>query len=170
MDDLTNAAQPEPPIPPTTPPATPSPYQGVGGWLLLLCIVLTIISPLVTLVSLVSGYNASSQYFHQFPGLVTLNIVDIILSVSLMAFSVYAGVGLWTLRPGAVAMAKRYLWFFLGYHVIVMFLPFMAGLPAAANNVMLAEVAKDMLRGFVYFVVWYAYLNKSERVKATYPA
>jgi len=34
---------------------------------------------------------------------------------------------------------------------------------------MLAEVAKDTFRGVIYFAVWYSYLNKSERVRATYP-
>jgi hypothetical protein len=169
MDDQPGAANQQPATPPVTTAPAASPYKGVGGWLLLFCLALTVLSPLVTLVSLVGGYSESSKYFNQFPGLLRINVIDAILSVSLMAFSIYAGIGLWTLRPGAVQMAKRYLWFFLGYHAIAAFLPFLAGLPSAANDAMLAEVAKDTFRGVIYFAVWYSYLNKSERVRATYP-
>ena len=85
-----------------------------------------------------------------------------------MAFSVYAGPGFWSIRPGAVHMAKRYLLYFAGYHSVAAILPFMAGLPSAANEAMIAQVAKDTYRGVIYFAVWYSYLNKSRRVSVTY--
>ena len=85
-----------------------------------------------------------------------------------MAFSVYAGTGLWSIRPGAVHMAKRYPLHFLGYHAVAAILPFMAGLPSAANEAMIAQGAKDTFRGVIYFAVWYSCLNKSRRVSVTY--
>jgi hypothetical protein len=45
----------------------------------------------------------------------------------------------------------------------------MAGLPSAANQAMMGEVAKNTFRGVIYFAIWYSYLNKSKRVRATYP-
>jgi hypothetical protein len=143
-------------------------HKGVGGWLLFFCLGLTLFTPLITLGLLAESYSSSSKYFGQFPGLLIINVIDTLLSLGLVAFSIYAGVGLWRIRPGAVQLTKRYLWYFLGYHAVTAILPFMAGLPSEANDAMLAEVVKDTFRGGVYFAVWYSYLNKSRRVSATY--
>jgi hypothetical protein len=143
-----------------------SALKGVSGWLLLFCLGLTVFSPLLTLFSLVAAY--SDAPFHRFPGLLTVTVIDTLLSVGLMAFSVYAGVGLWRIRPGAVQTAKRYLLCFLGYQVIAAVLPFTAGLPSSANEAITAEVVKNVVRGVFYVAIWYSYLNGSKRVKATY--
>jgi len=168
MNDIPHAANQQPATPPVTTAPAESRYKGVGGWLLLFCLGLTVFSPLITLGSLAAAYGESSKYFHQFPGLLVIAVIDTFLSVGLAAFSVYAGIGLWTIRPGAVQMAKRYLLFFLGYLAIAAILPFMAGLPSAAHEAMFAEVARGTFRGVIYFAIWYSYLNKSKRVSATY--
>ena len=144
------------------------PDRGVGGWLLLLCLSLTVFSPLLTLGSLAVGFAESSKYFAQFHGLLVINVVDTLLSVSLMAFSIYAGVRLWGIRPGAVRMAKIFLLCFLAYLAVAAVLPFMAGLPSAANAAMIGVVAINTFRGVIYFAIWYSYLNTSKRVRATY--
>ena len=143
-------------------------YKGVGGWLLLFCLFLTVFSPLATIFNLVSGYNEASPYFDQFPGLVNLAIVDGMLSIGLMVFSIYVGIALWKIRQGAVKIAKKYLLVFLGYSILAIFLPFMAGVPSEANEAMIGEVAKGAIGSFIYFAIWYSYLNKSQRVKTTY--
>jgi hypothetical protein len=168
MNDIPDAANQQPAPPPlTSTPAEPR-YKGVGGWLLLFCLGLTVFSPLLTIGSLAASYSDSSQYFDQFPGLLVVTVIDTLLSVGLMAFSIYAGTGLWRIRPGAVQMAKRYLLCFLGYHVVAAILPFMAGLPSEANEAMIAQIAKDTFRGVIFVAIWYSYLNKSKRVSATY--
>src|SRR5262249_37287514 len=78
----------------------------------------------------------------------------------LTAFGVYAGIGLWRIRPGAVDVAKRYLWCFLGYHVICVFTILLYKLEAVD--------AKFTVRGISHFAIWYLYLTWSKRVKATY--
>ncbi len=148
-------------------PAEPR-YKGVGGWLLLLCLGLTVFTPLLTIGSLAMGFSESSKYFDQFPGLLVITVTDTVLCLGLMAFSIYAGTGLWSIRPGAVQMAKRYLLCFLGYKAVAAILPFMAGLPSAATGAMIGAIAMDTLRGVIYFAVWYSYLDKSKRVAATY--
>ena len=148
-------------------PAEPQ-YKGVGGWLLLLCLGLTVFTPLLTMGSLAMGVRESLSYFDQFPGILVMTVIDTILSLGLVAFSIYAGTGLWSIRPGAVQMAKRFLLCFLGYQAIAAILPFTAGLPSAATEAMIATVARDLFRGVIYFAVWYSYLNKSKRVIATY--
>lgn len=156
-------SQPDPPSPPVEPQ-----YRGVGGWLLFLCVSLTILAPLFTLIMIASGFGESSELFDEFPGLLVTVVIDSILSVGLMAFSIYAGIGLWSIRPGAVQTAKAYLWCYLGYHIVAAILPFMAGLPSAVNEFLVEEVSKDTFRGVIYFAIWYSYLNQSKRVNATY--
>ena len=132
------------------------------------CIGLTVLRPIYTLGSLANSLKESSQYFNEFPGLLVIFVIDAILSVSLMTFGIYAGVGLLRIRPGAVQMAKRFLLCLLGYTAVSAILPFMAGLPSAANDAMIGPVATDSVRGVIGVAVWYLYLNRSQRVKDTY--
>jgi hypothetical protein len=57
---------------------------------------------------------------------------------------------------------------YLGYAFIAAALPFMAGLPSAANDSLIFVAAKSAIGGLVGFAIWYSYLNTSARVKATY--
>jgi hypothetical protein len=143
-------------------------YKGVGGWLFFLCLNLTVLFPLRTLGSLADSFGKSSRYFDRFPGLRAIALIDALLSVGLIAFSIYAGVGLWSIRRGAVRTAKRYFQCYLGYAFIAAALPFMAGLPSAANDSLIFAAVKSAGGGLVSFSIWNSYLNKSERVKATY--
>lgn len=171
MNETPNTKNDQAAPPPLSPAAPVAPrYKGVGGWLLLFCLALTVFSPLITLGSLVASYKEYSQYFGRFPGLGVITVIDTFLSVGLMAFSIYAGLGLWRIRPGAVQTAKRYLLWCLAYLVVAAVLPFMAGLPSQANDAMMAEVVKGAARSVAYFAIWYSYLNTSKRVKATYTA
>jgi hypothetical protein len=145
------------------------PPQGVGGWLLLLCLSLTVFGPLWTLYNLTESFNLL-QDFDRFPGLFVVATVDAILSVGLGTFSIYAGVALWSIRPGAVQTAKTFLLCLLGYVAVAAILPFMAGLPSTASEALIAAVVKNTVRGVVFVAIWYSYLNKSGRVSATYPS
>ena len=147
---------------------TANELNGVGGWLLFLCFSFTVLSPILSIVFLVTSYNEVNPHFDQFPGLLNITVVDGILTFGMIIFSIYAGISLWQIRPGAVNIAKKYLLAFLGYTVLASLLPFMAGLPSEVNEAMMREVATAAIRSFVYVAVWYSYLNKSKRVKATY--
>ena len=140
----------------------------VGGWLLLLCLSLAVFNPILTLGSFAVTLSESSRYFNRFPGLRDVTVIDSILSFALMAFSVYAGIGLWTLRENAVQTAKRCLLFYLGYYFIAAILPFTAGLPSSSHSAMMAQVTIGTIRGIIYVSIWYSYLNKSKRVRETY--
>lgn len=145
-------------------------HKGVGGWLLLFCIGLIIISPLLNIFSITSGYQEVSPYFEVYPRILPIVIITSVLGIVLSCFSIYAGIVLWKIRPNAVKIAKNYLLTMLGYSILSAFLPFMAGLPAEANQAMLTTVAADIFRTVIYTAVWYSYLNRSIRVKQTYGA
>ena len=132
------------------------------------CLTLTVFNPLGTIASFIASYSAGSQLFDSFPGLRAITVIDALLSSGLMAFSVYAGVSLWRIKPGAVDTAKRYLWCALAYCAVASLLPFMAGLPSEVDGNMIAEVFKNAIRMVAYVAIWSAYLNKSKRVKATF--
>ena len=169
MDETTNATSGQPVLPPVTPATAFQPrYKGVGGWLLLFCLGLTIFNPLISFFSLAGSYRESAPYFSQFPGLLVVTGLDTVLSLGLTVFSIYAGASLWRLRPGAVQTAKRYLLWFLAYQGVAIALPFMAGLASSADETMIAQSVKDAFRGILYVIIWYSYLNKSKRVRATY--
>jgi hypothetical protein len=140
----------------------------VGGWLLLFCISLTILSPLITIYTFITSYGATYTLFDEFPGLESILIVDGILSSFVMFFSIRAGIALWKIAPNAVKTAKNYLLIYLGYSAIAVFLPYMAGLPSYANDEMLPETLLGIFRTLIYFGIWYSYLNVSVRVKETY--
>ena len=156
-------------ISPNTEIDTNTKYKGVAGWLMLLCVGLTILGPLRSLVTLVQGYNESSPHFERIPGLRTLATIDIPLSLALISFSIYAGLRLWQIKPGAVQTAKKFYICMLAYTAISVTLPFMVELPQQATSAMQGEALKEIIQSAVSVGIWYFYLRVSKRVKATYP-
>ena len=96
-------------------------------------------------------------------------MIDAILSVGIICFSIYAGMSLWRIRPKGVSIAKVFLLTFAAYAVVANILPFLAGLPANANEAMTAQAFIGVLRSAIIVVIWYLYLVKSKRVRATFP-
>jgi len=145
-------------------------YVGVKGWLLLLCLVLTLFNPIASMVNLASVFKASSSFFQLYPGLKIITVIDLILSIGIICFSFYAGISLWRIRSTGVKITKAFLLTFLGYAVVANILPFFAGLPAHANEAMKTEAFIGVLRAAIIVFIWYAYLLKSKRIHATFPS
>ena len=144
-------------------------YKGVRGWLLLFCLGLTAFGPLITIGNLFNSYEELNPYFDLFPGLLNLWIIDSILSICLIIFAIYTGFMLFSIRPGAVKTAKIYLFVALGYSTIAsLLLPFIAGLPSEVTQNILQEGIGKFIGACITFAIWYSYLLKSKRVKATY--
>lgn len=142
---------------------------GVKGWLLLLCLVLILINPVASINNIYSSFKISSPFFELYPGLRLITIIDGILSIGIVCFSVYAGISLWRVRPNGIAIVKAFLLIFMGYAVVANILPFLAGLPANANEAMIAQAFIGVLRSAIFVFIWYMYLEKSKRVHATFP-
>ncbi len=143
-------------------------YKGVGGWLLLLCISLTILSPALTTYNLVTGWDALTAAADTVAGAQTMAVIDVVLSVPLVVFMVLAGVALWLRRPRAVRIARAFLVTMVVYNVVLIFMPYLAGMSSAAIDAMMPDVVVTAIRGFVFSAIWLAYLARSERVKDTY--
>ncbi len=143
-------------------------YKGVRGWLLLLCVILTIFTPLSTFFNLSYGYGQVSPYFDLYPGLLAVSIIDILLSSGLIIFSFYAGISLWRIKPNAVGTIKSFMLYLLVYSILVFFLPFIAGLSSGDTQIMFESILGNSVRMWVWLAIWYNFINRSKRVKATY--
>jgi len=119
---------------------------GVKGWLLLLCVSMTIVGPLVALMAgLAVSTNKPFYAFTVF---------------ALIGYSLYVGILLWGRQPGAPHMAKIYLIINVGFHYWT----------AYTFSEVLSSMAmvETVVPGVIANGIWYAYLTKSKRVKATY--
>ncbi len=143
-------------------------YKGVKGWLLFHCIGLTFLGPLISIAGMIQSYREASPHFDQIPGLKTLALVESSTISGLLIFSMYAGTGLWRIRPQAVRTAKRFHVCAMAYCVISVFLPFSAGLPAEIAEAIMPQTITRMLQGMIASGIWLTYLSRSKRVKATY--
>jgi len=138
-------------------PATDTPH-GVGGWLLLLCLALTIGIPLLT------AYNWSKVFsfgFSNFPWF------SLGLSVVMASFSFIAGVLLWKVHPRGLPVAKAYfvtemaLPVFFGARLLIEMLSTRIEMSAWT---IFAAFIRPILMG----LLGYLYLVRSRRVQATY--
>lgn len=142
--------------------------KSIGFWLSLLCFILIVVNPFITLGNLSIAYDQSYQYFEQLPSLRNLFYVDLILSVLLMIYGFKAGVSLWRIEPSADEMTKKYLMKVFAYSIIIVFLPFILGLPSKVTDALFPKIASSSFKSLLFATIWYFYLNLSKRVKAIY--
>lgn len=146
--------------------------QEVKGWLLFLCINLTLIIPFSSI------YEASSALGMYFPGASSIQVflfkhslsyhLGVIAGTTFLAiFSFYAGLSLWQLKPKAVRTVKLFLITQLLLMTLLITLqPYMASplsVPASFG-----DTIPRLIPFLCYFSVWYAYLTFSRRVRLTY--
>ena len=147
---------------PIVAPSTDAP-RGVGGWLLLLCVILVGLIPVFTAL-------AASLNFRALPidadAARTAAMIEAVLSLVLAALSVRAGWRLWTISEGAVRSARQFLWIYFGFHVVAAGVPFLFG--AGDRTLLGHEVLMDLFRGGIFLAVWQSYLKHSVRVRNTY--
>ena len=143
--------------------------KGVKGWLLFLCWILTVVSPVIMLWQIGMEWKVVSPAFAALPNLRTIVVVDTAHNVLMMAFSIWAGVSLWRLKPNAVRIAKTYFVFALIFSIAIpFFLEGLVELPYEISRANEKEEAKQVIRGVMSSVIWLWYLSTSKRVRATY--
>jgi Protein of unknown function (DUF2569) len=138
----------------------------VGGWLLVLCLILAFVYPAT------SFYHI---FTHTIPTVIIAHPVNrILLTVYSLVFSgvaalsFVAGVKLWLVKPKAVGFAKRYL---LTYLIVnVAYFVFWIAVIRPTRQVAFAEMGWYHVVGPLASVaLWYSYLEHSKRVRNTYP-
>lgn len=146
--------------------ATAAHYDKVGGWLLFLCVSLTILNPLTLIAFGAYNFISMAPVFDRFPVLAITSIVDAVLTVLVAGFSLYAGMSLWARRSGSVRLVRVFMLVGAAFTVLTPLLPLAAGLGSEFNRVVL-ESALQSWRGVFYFALWSTYLQRSKRVKET---
>ena len=142
--------------------------KGVRGWLLLLCVTLTVLDPSAVLINLFLVADAAKPYFARHPGFFRLILVNGVAGIALSVFSLYAGISLWKRLPGALAVARKYLRTVFAYSLLAPFLPRLVGSTFHASHETFALACLNSLFTIIYVGIWYLYLNRSARVRATY--
>ena len=156
-------------IQPATSGVSDSGLQGVRGWLLLLVVLLTIVGPIFTLISVVSDMSAARRLSDQFPRLQTAVYLNAIVAFLVAIYSVYAGWTLWAKKSGAVNTVKEFLIAVLVASILMPILVLMiADLPDREFFAVSFDGAARAIGTAVWVVIWYSYLRRSKRVRATY--
>ena len=121
---------------------TDSAPKGVGGWLLVLCIWMTIISPLFSFAKL-HELGETEMYF----------------GLGLIVFSIVSGILLWCGKQVGVVLVRTYLIIVLVLNLIVIL--------TLVNQQRSDRVVLVLFQSAVP-VAWLVYLSASKRVKATF--
>lgn len=136
-------------------------YVGVKGWLLWLCIALTIVGPLAYLAAAVLSLKVASD--PSFGSRGSIFLFAGFMDAGLGAMSFWSGLSLWRVRPGAVKRAIIFFWAAIGYELFSNLFIFGSRLHLDLGQVIRSSPV-SMLPG----VIWLSYLESSKRVRATY--
>jgi hypothetical protein len=142
--------------------------KGVKGWLLLMCISLTILDPSSIVLNSIIMTNLTKPYFDKHVELLRMVLINGTCSIGLAVFSIYTGLSLWKVLPNALTTAKKYLIAISLYSVFSLFLPALVGFQAGSIKGISGSNIFNSLLTILYASAWYLYLKKSRRVKATY--
>jgi hypothetical protein len=131
------------------------PNPGVGGWLLLLCLLLMVWQPVS--VGLTASGVLASIALGGFPLVLVL-----MLRLLVTAFGVAAGLALFSFRAGAVTLARVALLASAATDLFVYLTPYF---PA---NRAPGETPIFVTASLTYHAGWILYLSRSRRVRATF--
>jgi hypothetical protein len=140
--------------------------KGIAGWLLFLCVSLTIIGPMGGVLGLISNYNVYKPLF-KYNTIYNLYFIDTFISIVLILFAVYTGINLWQQKKEAVKITRLFLLTVLMF-IIIEFALFVLILPDKVVQFVLPELIGQSLARIIAVVIWYLYLIYSKRVKNTY--
>lgn len=142
--------------------------RGIRGWLLLLCLSLTVFDPLAMLLNIFVVTNLAKTEFENHPELMRLILINGGCSIGLAVFSIYAGVSLWKTLPNGVRLAKKYLLTACLYSIFGLVLPSLVGVAADFQKQIIGGSVVNSAVTVAYLGCWYQYLKRSRRVKTTF--
>lgn len=147
--------------------------KGVKGWLLLLCLNLTIFIPASCLYEancILDLFNSHKNkiLLFIFKTLLLYNVLIVAIMVFLAIFSFYAGLRLWQVNQKAVKMAKAFLITQLSLTAIIIITRPLIDFPFGDNGQFWGDIMKRLIPSLLYFSLWYLYLRNSKRVYNTF--
>jgi hypothetical protein len=139
----------------------------VSGWLLALCLILTIVFPATSLYRIISHTIPTAIVAHTPSRILLLSVYSLLFS-ALAVLSFAAGLRLWLVKPHALGFARRFLLTYLIANAA--YLVFWIAIIRPTKQVAYAEMGWYHIVGPAAFVfLWYTYLKHSKRVRDTYP-
>ena len=145
----------------------PCVHEQVLGWLLFLCVTLTLVAPAGEIYNIFEKLIPLFMRVHG-RSITAFLAIDIAIRGCLAAYSFVAGVKLWSVRRGAVGFAKRYLILHpIGSSAIFGSWALLVG---PSKTVSYHQMAAELLLApLCATLIWYSYLATSVRVRATFP-
>ncbi|MEI6132364.1 MAG: DUF2569 family protein, partial [Bacillota bacterium] len=141
---------------------------GIGGWLLIFIVIITIVRPLMTVNGVFQDIKAIDIFSGEYPGFTIVMIIDIVLGVVVAILGVIVGINLQRLKRGSVEEAKKYIILVGVYSLVISVIPYFSGLPSLVLSALIPTSVGQAIGSIGFFVIWYNYFIKSKRVKATY--
>jgi hypothetical protein len=129
--------------------------SGIGGWLLLCCLYLVILSPIENGRQLLMDLIRESE-LQQMIVLLSFSVVPIV-------YGIVVGILLWVAWPNAVKHTKAYLIISLCIRLLGIWL---SGLDSRRKSTTILPL--PYVEAILSFVIWWTYFAKSARVRNTY--
>lgn len=142
--------------------------QGVQGWLLAMCLMFVVFGPAISARLAAHDCAELAPYFNESGGILAAALLMVALRVLAVGYGIHAGLLLWAVRPNAVATAKRSLLLALAAEIAITLIAWAADPDVALTPQLPAQLVVQIAPGLVFFTICFAYLNRSERVAATY--
>jgi hypothetical protein len=143
--------------------------KGVRGWLLVLCLMMVVIGPGISVSLLADSFARFSPYFAQSTGLRAAIIASMFVTTCSVAFGIYGGLSLWLIRVRAVRIAKLALLIGLASDIVATAIETIAWHALTRpDGLLLLEMELNLIPSLAFFTACFAYLVGSDRVHATY--
>ena len=148
----------------------PDAPEGVGGWLKLLVILLTVIGPLVSVLFHAAEIRKVEEMFPDIvnhPAFTRYIHFSWVILLICCAVSIIAGYRLWKyLVRKSVSEAIIALWFIALFPVLAMFI--YTWVTTGNVGYALTGIAGERWQFLIGTIIWHIYLRRSRRVKNTY--
>jgi hypothetical protein len=140
-------------------------YRGIGGWLLLFCVVLTIITPLLSASQIISAHAKAEVMT---PSAKIAAIIESILAGSLHLYGFITGCIVWSGNKRGNIYAKRFLLInLIGFFVVATTVALLFDSPDVRHRVIGSYIILAP-KEVIFFTVWWLYFAKSKRIKYLY--
>jgi len=146
--------------------------KGVGGYLLIFCIVLTMLVPLFFLAKALYDWGQCETVFLHFPWYKGLTIFMLISSGAIVCYGFIAGCMIWGGNANGREIAKNYLLVYLFGFIAIKLLGIAViygkNVPSENLTFVIQDALKQQFCQVIIFVIWWLYFKKSKRVQNTY--
>lgn len=144
--------------------------KGVGGWLLLFCVVFTIISPLISIGQISTSWEQAKPAFAQFPNFKGAIMWENAGSIALQIYGFIVGCMIWSGNPNGREIAKNFLLIRLfGFIVIeVIAIILMGDMPSQVVASVIDASVELVSANVFWCLIWWFYFKESKRVRNTY--